>query len=752
MAALKTLAVFAGFAALVVAFWPKAVEVPHSVAQASGASPTESIQVTSDVASAEAAARVELPDDDPRELEPMLLRGRCVDQRGAPIVGVTGRITGKPTTKVRMAAWCARHPEPGPLDERFTTDVDGVFELRFWPPPPFQFSFAVEKLCHTSASRHWAELAPGSTKDVGDLVMASGTLLRGRVGDVEGIAAAHASLGFRRVGGAVGTDGAASVDSFIAAHDGVFVGRMPLAAGDYTVAVAHREVVRPARVTVSGMPVEQVVDVVLAPVDPTATLRGVVVDEAGTPVPSVMVTPVPTPKGGFLAVGTDLEGRFEIRRWMPDAPDEIALYLEHRDFDPPLALQTFAWGRGDLRFVLRRSLEVEVAVVPRGPPVGDFSVRLLSAGSASSGEVRARGRGSEAPVVVTRVQRGEYFVFVTPAGEALASSGLVPVAVTGPGRARVTVSLDPIAKRTLRVQRTDGAPLVGASVQLVDPGGHAGRLRVFAVDEASLSSPHGSALRIQRAKTDARGEVVLCGPAGRALALWLPGPKHAPTWVGDVRLDVSAPMVVTVSSGGQVIGSIGPLELLGEWRFDAGLPFVGPIPGGQIFSAPAVSLLRDGNGTPEEHPARPVPLDEFGGFTIDDVPAGTWRILVVRTRGRGGVGSREAFDADTVDVRAGAATRVDADLSRFMPGDLEGLVLRNGIPLAETEVRLSVEGRGVGFETARTDAQGRFRARLRPGEYGLAVVSAEGNVSPATPRVLVRSDQRANCTFHVSDR
>lgn len=505
-------------------------------------------------APADDVARTELRVPDPVAAI-LVLRGRCVDGEGAPIVGVTVELTSRPTTKTRMDAWCAQHPAPAPVIATRMSEVDGVFEFRFFPPPPFQFSLALSKYRHVSASRHWPELAPSTTKDVGDVVMRSGTVLRGRVVDTEGVPVVGSTVTFTRWGGTEG-DPARSSGSVLSDPDGSFVGRGPLAAGDYGVHASGRDVVRPARVAVDGEPVDEFVEVVLAPIGPMVTVSGVVVDEDGAPVVGVQVMTVETLSASrtLSLSGTDREGRFAVTWPSAEAGEGVALHVNAPVYEV-LTTKRFAWGTQDVRLVLRRGPEVEVAVVARGAAVGDFAVRLLprNGGMEGAGVVRARGKGGEPPVVLRGVRRGEHFVVVDPAGDAFTRTMLGPIVVVGPGRTRVTVSLDRAAFRTLRLQRADGSPLVGTTVYLVDPLGAVGACEFCPLDQWDQRSGQ-LALRLDWLATDARGEVVLRGPAGRALALSLPGPGHAPIWVSDVRLDITLPLVVEVTQDGSGAG------------------------------------------------------------------------------------------------------------------------------------------------------------------------------------------------------
>src|SRR5262245_442668 len=139
--------------AIVVAWlcWPAQVASPApteaSAPPADRAAPSPATAAATATAPAEpvvdaAAQRTEAPAPPPTPVAlgpAFTLRGRCVDERGQPVAGATAWLLGSRADSERMAAWTKDHDEPKRLNSKATTGDDGVFELRFWPPPPFQF-------------------------------------------------------------------------------------------------------------------------------------------------------------------------------------------------------------------------------------------------------------------------------------------------------------------------------------------------------------------------------------------------------------------------------------------------------------------------------------------------------------------------------------------------------------------------------------------------------------------------------------
>ena len=688
-----------------------------------------------------------------------ILRGRCVDEKGAPIAGVVAGLIGWGANTERTEAWLKDHPEPTRIDEKITTGADGVFEFRFWPPPPFQFALRLTRAGRATMSDRWSALEAGITRDLGDIAMGAGTVLRGSVVDSAGALVVGVDVHFRRSGNPAVRGGAQDWDIGHAHRDSTFVGRWPLAAGEYGVDVPHREVVRPTSVTITGEQSEQVVDVVLATIDLAATISGIVVDETGVPVAGATVS---SDAGGSGWINsTDREGRFRVTRAKQGDPSEVGLWVRHDRFEFLRASEKYAWGRSDVRIVLQGRLDIELTVVADGAPVEDFVVRVFPQGGAMSSDdyrPRARGKQPGGRVVVRGVRHGRNVVVVEPADQGLSTSDFVPVDVIGPGPTRLTVSLAHVARRVLRVQRADGTPLADAVVQLVDPLGATGRVAVYPIERWGWQMGGTKALELQAAAAVARGEAELRGPGGRALAVFLPGPANAPLWHGDVRLEVDAPLLITVAPAARLVGSIGPPELLQEWRRLADLPISGPLDERQRQVAPGVSLRRTAAGVHERHPAKAVPLDEAGGFEIEGAAPGTWQVAVSWWRDRGGLGrTGDGADAGQVELHAGEVTRVDLDLAHLLPADLDGVVLQNGVPWANGRVRLTsvadASGAGRGrSESASTDADGRFHLRLRSGEYELALEIASERRSDtlrAEGTVHVIRGERTTRTFHV---
>jgi hypothetical protein len=510
--------------------------------------------------------------------------------------------------------------------------------------------------------------------------------------------------------------------------DGSFRCRWALQVGTYTVDVAKRKIERPQQVTIAGDRDEQLVDVVVAKIDAADAISGIVVDDRDQPVSGAMVFYSPMPDGHGYVNSTDRDGHFQISRPDHGTADEVTLSLFREDYDAIPSTTKYAWGRSDVRLVMRGGLDVELTVVDGdNKPVEIFRARVVpmyTAGGTFGREYPgASGTHAGGHAVIHRITRGSQLVTVEPPAESPLAQACVVVDVADPGPALVGVQLSRRAERTLRLQRADGSAVVGAAVQLADPLGQPFTTQTpcYPLEDWSRTSA-AKALQLQTAVTDAQGETLLSGPGGRALALLLPGPKHVPTTIADVHLDEATPLVVTVITGARVTGRVGPAAALVELRRLAELPLTGALPARTRQAQPGIVLARGEGTSAEVFPDRmsSMPIDADGSFAFDGAPPGRWQVSVAFAVAHSSsgmmsmsIGNREP--GPVVDLSDGATTDVAIDLSSILPGELDGVVLRNGKPLANTAVRA-----GTKFAVAvTTDADGRFHATLRAGECEL---------------------------------
>jgi hypothetical protein len=679
------------------------------------------------------------------------VRGRAVDADGRPLAGVNASLTGWGANSQRTAAWARDNPEPERIDLKLLTGDDGVFAFRCWPPPPFQFSLRLQGAGVATWGQRWSELAPGSTTDLGDVKVERGTLLRGRVVDAAGAPVSSVEV---RIEGKVRTaNGPVRFAGARTGDDGAFATSWALAAGEYTLGIDNQIIERPEKVTLAGEP-ELVIDVVLKRIDPADSISGVVVDDAGAPVRGVTV--MPQLAGSGRIISTDAEGRFRVLR-RDGATAEVALRVMARGYEVPPQLVTAKWGTHDVRIVLARGKELVVFVVCAADeqPVEQYVLRVIPTGGgiSSSADSEPRGKPPHAGgrETVRGIRTGKHRVIVEPQGAELAI-GVVPIEVGANGTPPVTVRLAAATPRAVHVLRGDSSPVAGTRVQLVDPLGEPWDEKVPVLPSSSGYFTTGpQALELAAAVTDAQGSCTLPVPSDRPLALMLPGPGHVPFALPQVVFPADGPLVVTVSGGAVLRGTIGPAAAWAE------IQRMGGFGGGEASPNMLPSIVLHRTNAREQFPdhrsrcaAKP-----DGSFELTGIPPGRWSVQVScyqqQAGGFGGAGVEEP--AGTVDLVDGQTTTVALDLSAVLKGELEAFVLHNGAPLVDANVMFERADAGRSTsQTAVTGTDGRLRVPLRGGEHRLVWNRQNGSewtriVAAETAAVIVGQASRQTFTI-----
>ncbi|HEX6812462.1 MAG TPA: hypothetical protein VF384_12615, partial [Planctomycetota bacterium] len=384
----------------------------------------------------------------------------------------------------------------------------------------------------------------------------------------------------------------------------------------------------------------------------------------------------------------------------------------------------------DVRFVMIRGKDVDVLVVRAADerPVEEYTLRVVPVGKwVNQGELGPRGKSPHAGgrEAVTGIRDGTHRVIVEPRSEALATA-IVPIEVGPGGTPPVTVRLEAADHRSVRVVTGDGTPVAGVKVQLVDPMREPfdARTHVWVMDREDFRSGP-QAFELAAMTTDAQGECTLRLPTDRPLALLLPGPGNVPLAIPNVVFPANGPLVVTVSRGAVLRGKIGP---------EAALARIMP-PAGTRTMQPSVCLERDEARSSEQFPRQVdrCKVEPDGSFELAGASSGRWNVVVqwFDPQPRGSTWLREA--AGTVDLVDGETTTKTFELSGVLEGELDALVLHNGAPLANAalELKRTVARGGADAPQARmlnqdrlvkvdTDATGRLRVDVRPGEYRVA--------------------------------
>ncbi len=693
------------------------------------------------------------------------IRGRCVDAQHLPLRDISAKLTGWTATSERMDAWLKDHDEPARFEQAITTGEDGRFEFSFWPPPPFQFALELEAAGFAHHTGRWNVLEPGTTKDVGDVVMEPGAKLRGRVVDAAGAPLAKADVSITAVDSRQVDVGPTRHNHAITRDDGSFECWRASAPGDYTIEVWRQQIVKPRSLSWAAGDPAPFLEIVVEERTTRPAMRGIVVDEQGQPVRNAHIEGLQG--GGASQTGTDRDGRFVLERG-PGVPDEIRLRIDAPGFELLLPEESFTWGREDLEFTLRAGLTVDLLVVRASDqsPVEEYQVRVmpkqLRRVSSYEFEVRARGEHPGGRVQIDRIRRGEHWLAVEPKGDELGSA-CIPITVADPGPARATVALVATRERTLRVLRSDDSPVVGSRVQLVDPLGHAIDAKVTILPIHAWSRTNDAkAVLVQEGITDAGGELLLRGPSSAEMTVVVRGRGHPDLVVPHVSLDPAEPLVVRVSSGGTLELRIEPLEVLADLRALAGIPARGEVSEEETRFLPAVRLGDVDYRSRRMHPPFQEPAVGFGAdgkAVLRGIPPGEWRVMTTlwQRTAQGAQGNSEVLaHVHIVDAKTTSAV---LDLAHLRVGQIEGIVLKNGIPTPDANVQLTStpRARAGGAPSRRhrnlkTDAEGRFSSVVVHGEYMLTLYERSGDghrALRAEGRVLVTPGATAQRTFDI---
>ncbi len=667
------------------------------------------------------------------------LRGRCVDDNGAPVAACEVMLRGWAGDVQRKADWAHDHPGAAEsMHQIAKTTADGTFALEFLPPPPFQFVLDLTKNDRIPLTGSWPTIAEGERIDLGDVLCAAAACVTGRVVDEAGrpVTKAQVTLGPLATLDQTPWQGSKMQPSpnCITRTDaaGAFAFRGSLPLGSYRVQVMDRRVAQPQQLELVRERLQENLTIIVVGKTDLPTITGRVIDDAGKPVGAWIHARV-THGAHPMSARTGSDGQFEVRR--PDGePSEAAtLSVVAEDFEAPAASKPVPWGTRDLEFRVVRARGLSLRVVDAADaPVLDYRVRLLPQGGVGwlpGGDLQERARGpfENGTATIPGIKAGKWLVILEfpPETPFLKKRETIDLVEGGPNL--FTLRAETGSRRALRVVGSDNKPVPGTRVQLCDLAGRAfgPQTRVYGERMWLLNQWNPNVVLAQfEGTTDADGRVTLIGEGRRDFGLRILGPGNVLLERPGIRLDVEGELLVTVKRGARLIGKITPPEAMVELRRLAKLSEEQPFPANR---RPSVQLLgTDGTRVPapwqqvEDGANTMFEIADDGSFDITGLPAGSWHVQVAYQVVQGNGASNEAFTATELTLAEGQAQRLDFDLSGILTGTLEGEVTRNSQFLAKAPITLErvADGRGGGASTRlETDAHGRFTFRARPGTY-----------------------------------
>lgn len=661
------------------------------------------------------------------------VRGRCVDEHGAPVAGCRVHVHGWTANSQRMDAWRRDHPEPEWKDPAtITTLADGTFVHTFWPPPPFQFTLDIDHDERASMAARWHTLAEGKGVDVGDVVMVPGIRVQGRVLDEAGKAVEKVSVRVQP-GSDDSTGNRPTLSPVWSTHgysgaDGRFVCKKLLPAGPFRVHLDNTfRLTKPiAGTLVPERPVEELTLVVTSePKGPT--LSGKVVDEAGQPIRNARIEGIVETSGRLASDFSRRDGTFVLEAREPDAssPAPLRLTATHDEFEPTTTAEPVAWGKTDVVLTMRRAGGLAIHVHDEEQrPLTDFVVRVApresNRVSSDDHRVRTRGPYEAGFATVPGVPIGKWTVVVEFATKEGRAPVFTPIEVAGNGGHRIDVRAPKHVTRMLRLVDGAGAPVAGSKVQLcaLEGGTFDANTRVMDYEQFFGNAGRGRALRLAEATTDAGGTAPLVGPPGVKLGVAALGPGHVPLHCADVRLDLAEELVLTVALGARLRGRVGPPEAVAELRRL----------GGEDARDLSLQLIQADGGkrmtVPSQHGDERFSIAADGTFDIGGLPPGSWQVAVYYWVAFGSGATGKRLPTGVVTLTDGATTGFDPDIHGVLPGTLRATVQKNGVPLADAQIQwlgtlAGSQGADAGQEwvNAKTGADGRVTTLLRPGVY-----------------------------------
>jgi len=637
----------------------------------------------------------------------------------AVLVGkVVEAATGTPIEGARVSA---TESEWGAVDAQTFTDANGRFRLDGLEPGAYKAQAETDETFGTAAEQ--AILGLGETS--GEVVIAAhpAFVVAGRIVGDDGPGCDRGALALRHAtderGGSAETEGDGSVRV------------RGLSPGEYKVTVKCEGFVAPAQVEAVTIADRSVSDLTWK-VARGQAIGGVVVDDAGKPVPRIEVLASATTEPGAppptqttsSSAQTDARGKFAVTGLLPGRYEVMVYAAETSRSTPPVPTSvTLPKGQDvtDLRIALPATGELRGTIRdPQGRPVGGAEV-LLSDGVDTQHTVA----GDAGDFVFAHVAAGEYRAVPRLAG----------VAAAGPGE-RDDAPKGAVVKIRSGATETVTLVIAGASGKISgvvrDEGGAPVTDAFVEATQESAGPPgarRGLSFLQKPILTDVEGRFSLekLPPGKHRLRAYRKGGGEA----NREQVDVGEEVVLTIAATARMSGSVS-------------------VRGGGAMSDEFSVRLVDASSGYER-------FDTFfrtgGAWSLSELPAGTYTVSVSAGAGSAEVQASVRDGQDTTGVRVELAPKVTV---RGSVVDLEGK------PVADMEV--TVGGRDMGpfgppgGATGLTDETGRFevtgaptgavQVSVSPRNWGgsefrsvtvPAVVGSEARVAELTPIRVTRA-------------
>ncbi|MBK9387002.1 MAG: RNA polymerase sigma factor [Planctomycetes bacterium] len=661
--------------------------------------------------------------------------GRCVDEQGAPLAGVRVILSARPPSQRDRKA-----PEPWSAPAPLVTGADGVFDVRFEAASGYRFDLLLEppeRVRWQSARR---EIARGERVELGDILLERGCIVSGFVKEADGTPLARVQISAltprSNAGPADAADRTPNADT-LTRLDGSFTIEERLSRGTWFLEVAGKPLPEPHALEIQAGHLELFTEIRLPEKPYRPKISGVAVNEQGRPIPGATIR---TNYLGVNPVYTQGDGS-----WTLEADNEASqppshLYADSQSHETSSIEGPIAWGTSNLRIVLRRGLDVSIAVraAQGDQAIESFTIRLIAdranatrGGSDFAAAVRMTTEehpGGE--LALRNIPRGRYTLQVDPTDRQWERSAPMLIEVRD-SMTPIRVQLARAALLQVRVEDLEQRPRPGSQVYLVEP------IQGAAFDErTTLQAFHSEsfdsfprAIIHDEGTTDESGAVALRATAHVPLALRVTGSSHLSYHRSDLLLSESTTLVVAVGGGARVVGRLGPPTILPPFRRA----------GGDATRGPSVQLVRTERDKREivppknsDHRSRATHvLAEDGSFEIRGVPPGSWTLQLLYhqahlTSVSGGPISVRTHFVDlgpVTDLRDGETRELVFERPDLHLACLRGQLFLDGTSFAHRPIQIigrmkrPEAAAHISHAYAMTDGEGRFEIWLEAGHY-----------------------------------
>ncbi|MBK9385810.1 MAG: carboxypeptidase regulatory-like domain-containing protein [Planctomycetes bacterium] len=682
-------------------------------------------------------------DTEPPYRRCVLARGRLVrSEDGSPLAGARVEAIALSCHQSDGVIWEGDHSA---YPVSIESDAEGRFEYRDFVNGEAIFDLRFLARGRTVRELHKVRAPLGETAELGDLALAWGAIVRGRIVDAEGrpfpeFEEEHA-LELSRVWSRFEVQHfrkhraqSYATDTEVSAIDFEFTFEVGFPPGTWPLEL-HSEgwqLLGPDRVEVrAGEPVPPLE----LRVAPTACVEGRLLYEDGKPIHSI--TTVEALREDGVCVGrTWVRSNEEFTLFAePGAPAVVRVRARGpagHEVLPETQDQRASWGQRDLLFRLRRARSLVLSIVERGTgaPVSSAVTVCYQAEQETHAvelSVRCEKDGHE----IEGVRSGRGRLLVVPADDHLMPSAPLSIEIGMGEIEALRVELERKSEQRVRVLDVEGRPIPGALVQAIHRGTswieNRSAAEWFSLELLRLLDPAAS-FTVAAARTDGDGSAELLLPAD----------------LSSISLRATCTGFETKLRG-ELARSEAPLELV----LERGVALRGR------WIAPGWDFERLRFRLEAAEPADSLPqiaLSAQGEFAVDGLRPGRYVAhLKWWNDYRFGPQREEGFVAlaeERVELELDAPRELALDASRSAPGFVRARATLDGTAPASAYLRWRNE-HGTCFGAYALDAQGaagevalppgRYRAELllsRPHEHPSRVVlaAAETQIAPDEQR------------------